>query len=74
MTRTRLDSRSAVALRAPAPRELNRDQALSNQHINQREVGPLRAVALGPLQAVVLNDRVPRDQQYNSSAITLAGS
>jgi len=63
MTRTRLDSRSAVALRAPAPRELNRDQALSNQHINQREVGPLRAVALGPLQAVVLSlvdDRVRR--------------
>ncbi len=31
-----------------------RDQSLSSQHINHREVGPLQAVAAGPSEAVVL--------------------
>jgi len=55
-----LGSHSAAALRATAPRDPNRDvQALSDQHINQREVGPLQAVALGPSEAVALNYRDP---------------
>jgi hypothetical protein len=49
-------SRSAAALRATPPRDPAADhQALSDQYINQHEVGPLQAVALGPTEAVVLN-------------------
>jgi hypothetical protein len=31
-------------------------QALSSNNINQREVGPLQAVALGPTEAVALSE------------------
>jgi len=43
------------AQRLRQPRDPDHDlQALSEQHINQREVGPLQAVALGPSEAVAL--------------------
>jgi hypothetical protein len=56
-------SRSAAALRATPPRDPAADhQALSDQYINQHEVGPLQAVALGPTEAVVLTGELVGDR------------
>jgi hypothetical protein len=54
---------TALALRArPSRRHSGSDppspdQALSNQHINHRELGPLQAVAVGPSEAVALSEQ-----------------
>ena len=62
-----IDTRHRVLALPPRPRPQDHEdhlnpwaktrdvQALSEQHINQREVGPLQAVALGPSEAVALS-------------------